>query len=64
MKIVSTLLVEIEGIRVYYIIGLLIFVAFFITVLIRTYKMPRTEAESIKNSIFEENENDGTFKPN
>jgi len=56
MKIVSTVLEDIDGIQIYYIIGLLIFVAFFIAVLFRTYKIPKSEIESIKNSILDENE--------
>lgn len=56
MKIVSNLLENIEGIQIYYIVGLLIFVTLFIVILIRTYKMPKQEAEKIKNSILIDNE--------
>ncbi len=57
MKIVSTVLQEIDGIQIYYILGLLIFVVFFIYVFIRTYFMtPRSEMTYIKNSIFDEEE--------
>jgi len=56
MKIVSNLLENINGIQIYYIIGLLIFVAFFIIILIRTRRMPKSEAEEIKNSLFDDNE--------
>lgn len=51
MKIVSNVLESIEGISIYYIIGLLIFVVLFIVILIRTIKMPKAEVERIKNSI-------------
>jgi hypothetical protein len=61
MKIVSNLLENIEGIQIYYIIGLLIFVTLFIVISIRTFRMPKSEAERIKNSILTENEPDDTI---
>jgi hypothetical protein len=56
MKIVSNLLENIEGIQIYYIVGLLLFVFLFIIILIRTYKMPNKEADKIKNSILNDSE--------
>jgi TM2 domain-containing membrane protein YozV len=56
MKIVSNLLENIEGIQIYYIVGLLIFVTLFIIITIRTIRMPKTEVEKIKNSILNDNE--------
>ena len=56
MKIVSNLLENIEGIQIYYIVGLLIFVGLFIVIAIRTYRMSDKEAENIKNSILNDNE--------
>jgi len=56
MKIVSNLLENIEGIQIYYIVGLLIFVTLFIIITIRTVRMPKAEAEKIKNSILNDNE--------
>ena len=58
MKIVSNLLENIEGIQIYYIIGLLIFVTLFIAITIRTLRMPKNEAERIKQSILNDNETD------
>lgn len=58
MKIVSNLLENIEGIQIYYIVGLLIFVTLFIVITIRTLRMPKKEVEEIKNSILTENETD------
>ena len=58
MKIVSNLLENIEGIQIYYIVGLLIFVTLFIVITIRTLRMPKNEVEKIKNSILTENETD------
>ncbi len=60
MKIISNLLENIESIRIYYIIGLLIFVSLFIAISIKTLKMPKKEAERIKNSILQDNETDFT----
>lgn len=51
MKIVSNLLTSIEGIQIFYIIGLLIFVVFFIVVLIRTMRLKDSDMNNIKNSI-------------
>jgi len=56
MKIVSNLLENIEGIQIYYIVGLLIFVVLFIVIFIRTMRLPNKEMEKIKNSILQENE--------
>ena len=56
MKIISNLLENIEGIQIYYIVGLLIFVTLFIIITIRTVRMPKAEAEKIKNSILNDNE--------
>ncbi|PIF05099.1 MAG: CcoQ/FixQ family Cbb3-type cytochrome c oxidase assembly chaperone [Draconibacterium sp.] len=58
MKLVSNLLESIEGIRIYYIIGLLIFVALFIVILVRTLRMPKKEIENIKNSILNDNDSE------
>jgi len=56
MKIISNLLENIEGIRIYYIIGLLIFVVLFIVIFIRTMRIPNKEMEQIKNSILNDND--------
>ncbi len=56
MKIISNLLENIEGIQIYYIVGLLIFVTLFIVITIRTIRMPKTEVDKIKNSILNDNE--------
>jgi hypothetical protein len=61
MKIVSNLLENIEGIQIYYIVGLLIFVTLFIVITIRTIKMPKKEVEKIKNSILNDNESGNTI---
>jgi len=62
MKIVSNLLENIEGIQIYYIVGLLIFVTLFIIITIRTIRMPKAEAEKIKNSILNDNETEEIFR--
>jgi len=57
MKIVSNVLENIEGIQIFYNIGVLIFFSFFMTVVYRTYFMTSNkEAEDIKNSIFDNDE--------
>ena len=57
MKIVSSVLENIEGIQIFYNIGVLIFFSFFVTVIIRTYFLTSNkEAEDIKNSIFDNDE--------
>jgi len=56
MKIVSNLLTGIEGIQIFYIIGLLIFITLFIVIFIRTMRMPDKEIEEIKNSILKDSE--------
>ena len=56
MKIVSNLLENIEGIQIYYIIGLLIFVILFIVIVVRTMRLSNKKMEKIKNSILQENE--------
>ena len=56
MKIVSNLLENIEGIQIYYIVGLLILVLLFIVIFIRTMRIPNKDMEDIKNSILRDNE--------
>ena len=62
MKMISNILENIEGIRIYYIVGLLLFLGFFIVILIRTLRMPAKEAEKIKNSILNDNESTTPLK--
>ena len=58
MKIVSNMLVEIEGIQIFYIIGLLIFVTLFVVIFIRTMKRSNNEMDDIKNSILNDTESE------
>ena len=58
MKIVSNLLENIEGIQIYYIIGLLIFFSLFVVIFIRTMKRSNKEMEDIKNSILNDNDSE------
>jgi hypothetical protein len=62
MKIISNLLENIQGIQIYYIVGLLIFVTLFVVITIRTIRMPKQEAEKIKNSILTDNETDDVIQ--
>lgn len=58
MKIISNLLTSIEGIEIFYIIGLLIFVVLFIVIFIHTIRIPNKELEDIKNSILVDGDTD------
>jgi hypothetical protein len=58
MKIVSEVLTGIEGIRIFYIIGLLIFIALFIVIFVRTMRMKNSDMDEIKNSILSDNESE------
>ena len=60
MKIISNLLQQIEGIQIYYIIGLLLFVGLFIVIVIRTMRMPDKEINEIKSSILKDNDSEKT----
>ncbi len=64
MKIVSNLLENIEGIQLYYIVGLLIFFTLFIIIFIRTIRRPNQEMEKIKNSILNDNETEEIITSN
>ncbi len=64
MKIVSNLLTSIEGIQIFYIIGLLIFVVLFIVIFIRTMRMPDKKMEEIKNSVLTDSESEDIITSN
>ncbi len=61
MKIVSDILEDIEGIQIYYIIGLLIFFTLFVVLFIRTMRRPKSEMDEIKNSILDDNNSEDTI---
>ena len=56
MKIVSNILENIEGIQMWYIIGLLIFVVLFIVIFIRTIRRSNSEMDRLKNAILLDDE--------
>ena len=58
MKIVSNLLTSIEGIQIFYIVGLLIFVVMFIVIVIRTMRLKNNDMDAIKNSILSDGESE------
>ncbi len=60
MKIVSNLLEGIEGIRIFYIFGLLLFFSLFIIILVRTLRRPNKEMDEIKKSILTDDDSDET----
>lgn len=57
MGFVGEVLNKVNGIHWYYTIGLLIFLTLFIVIIYKTYKIPKSEIEKYKNSIFENDEN-------
>ncbi len=61
MKIISNFLEDIEGIQIFYIIGLLIFFILFIVILVRTLRRPNKEMDDIKNSILNDNKSEETI---
>ena len=63
MKIVSNILENIEGIQIYYIIGLLLFFSLFIVILIRTMRTPDKEMDDIKKSILKDDESEEFYTP-
>lgn len=56
MKFVSYILEDTEVIFILNGIGLIIFVSFFLIVLYRTYRMPKSEADAINHLVFEEDD--------
>jgi cbb3-type cytochrome oxidase subunit 3 len=56
MKFVSYILEDEQWIHILNTIGLIIFVTFFIIVLYRTYKMPKSKADEINRLVFEDDD--------
>lgn len=63
MKIVSNLLESIEGIQIWYIIGLLIFVVLFIAIFIRTLQRSNNEMHELKNAILIDDDSSDIILP-
>lgn len=58
MKLVSNILEGMEGIHIFYVIGLLLFFILFIIIFVRTMRRPSAEMNEIKESILIENDDD------
>lgn len=58
MKIVSNVLENIDGIQIYYIVGLLIFFILFVVIIIHTMRRPAREMTEIKESILIEDDSE------
>ncbi len=58
MGFVGDVLGKTSGIHIFYVIGLLIFITVFITILIRTIRMSKADAHAIKTDIFDPDEQD------
>ena len=56
MGFVSETFSGIQGIQLYYIVGIILFIGVFIGVVIYTYKIPKNELIKFKSSIFEKDE--------
>ena len=56
MKFVSYILEDEQWIHILNTTGLVIFIAFFLTVLYRTYKMPKSEANEINHLVFDDDD--------
>ena len=56
MKMVSNILEGMEGIHIFYVIGLLLFFILFIVIFVRTMRRPATEMNEIKESILIDND--------
>ena len=56
MGFVSDTLSGIDGIQLYYIIGLILFIGMFVGVVFYAYKIPRKDLVKYKSSIFENDE--------
>ena len=56
MKFVSYILEDEQWIYILNSVGLVIFISFFLTVLYRTYKMPKSEADEINHLVFEDDD--------
>lgn len=60
MKLVSNVLESMTGIHIFYVVGLLIFITLFIIIFIRTMRRPAAEMNAYKESIFNENDPEGS----
>jgi len=58
MKLVSSLLESMTGIHIFYVAGLLIFLALFVIIVIRTMRRPAAEMNEIKKSILIDNDSE------
>ena len=56
MNFAGDVLQNVDGIKYFYIIGILIFIALFVVIVYRTVKIPREDLEDFKTSIFEDQE--------
>ena len=56
MNFVGDVLQNVDGIKYFYIAGILIFMALFVVILYRTIRIPKKDLEDFKTSIFENDE--------
>ncbi len=58
MGFVGEVLGTVKGIHIFYVIGILLFVAAFIVVLFKTFKIPKPELQAFKNDILDPEDQD------
>ncbi len=56
MKFVGEVIGNVQGIQYFYIVGLLIFIALFVVIVYKTFKIPKKDLEGFKTSIFDKDE--------
>ena len=56
MNFAGDVLQNVDGIKYFYIAGILIFMMLFVVILYRTIRIPRKDLEDFKTSIFENDE--------
>lgn len=62
MGFVGKALENVQGIQWFYTLGILIFIALFIVIVIRTIRMPKKDLEYIKTSILDQEEMESNSK--
>lgn len=56
MGFVGKVMDGVNGIHIYYIIGIFIFITLFLVILIRTIRIPKKNLQDYKNAILDDND--------
>jgi len=54
MRQISGVLERVEGVQIFYIVGLLIFVSLFVVIVVRTMRKSKAEMDEIKNYVLDD----------